>query len=306
MRGRVTRREAIATGIAAAGAGLGLRTRAEAAQPRMTLCLNSSTIRPASLVDKVRVAAAAGYDGIELWIHELEEYAAGGGSLTDLGMTISDLGLFVPNIIGLWDCMPAEDEAWPASLEVQKRRMELAVQVGAQHIAAIPTPDRPGIDVLWAARRYRELLEVSLEIGLTAAVEFVGFFRGIHTLGQATAIGIEANHPRACMVADTFHLYRGGSMFQGINVLQGAFIAVCHFNDAPASPPQFEQGDSDRVYPGDGILPLVQFVRDLQRIGFTGPLSLELFRNELWQRDPLDVAREGIDRMIAVVEAAGG
>jgi len=182
--------------------------------------------------------------------------------------------------------------------------MEHAARVGSKHIAALPTPDRPDVDLRWAADRYRDLIEMGLEVGVIAAIEFVGFFQGVHRLGQAMAILCDANHEKACLVCDTFHLYRGGSMYTGIKHLNGKSIAVCHFNDAPADPPQFEQGDADRVLPGDGVLPLVEFVRDLKAIGFAGPLSLELFNRELWDQDPRHVARMGIERMRAIREAA--
>jgi 2-keto-myo-inositol isomerase len=38
-------------------------------------------------------------------------------------------------------------------------------------------------------------------------------------------------------------------------------------------------------------------------IGYQGWLSLELFREDLWKRDPLEVARIGLEKMRAVVEA---
>ena len=34
---------------------------------QFTLALNTSTIRPASLMDKIRIAGETGYDAIELW-----------------------------------------------------------------------------------------------------------------------------------------------------------------------------------------------------------------------------------------------
>ncbi len=308
MRERVTRRGLLAAG-AAAGAGvlvspakaqIGASTR----PAPMTLALNTSTIRPASLEEKIRAASEAGYDGIELWIDEIEAVDRGGGSLEDLRARLEDLGLFVPNVIGLWDAMPPDEADWPAQFEVSKRRMDLCARVGARHVAAIPAPDRPDIDVLWAAERYRRLLDAGREVGVTVAIEFVGFLQGVHTLGQATAIALESGAPDACMVADTFHLYRGGSMFEGMRHLQGSFLAVCHFNDAPADPPRTEQGDEHRVYPGDGVLPLVEFVRTLIGIGFTGPLSLEMFKRSEWERDPGEVARIGIDKMRAIVAEA--
>lgn len=71
------------------------------------ICFNTSSIRPATLDKKIEVTVAAGYDGLEPWIEELEEYEKAGGNLQDLGKRLSDLGLFVPNVIGLWGAIPA-------------------------------------------------------------------------------------------------------------------------------------------------------------------------------------------------------
>jgi len=308
MERKLTRRQMVAVG-AAGIAGLaacgGAAPESGAGRKAMSLSLNSSVIRPTPLERKVRIAAEMGYDGIELWDEELERYQGEGHSLEDLGRRIADLGLVVPNIIGLWDCMPPEESLRTQAVEVAKQRMERGAAVGARCIAAIPTPDREDIGIEWAADRYRELLELGRQVGIRVAVEFVGFFRGVHRLGMATAIAVEADDPDACLVCDTFHLYRGGSGFRGIRQLRGSFLAVCHFNDVPGFPPQGELTDGDRIMPGDGILPLTQFVRDLWSIGFAGPLSLETFHREHWARDPRSVAREGMRKLRAVLDVAG-
>ena len=300
----LTRRELL-KGLAGAGlvtAGAPAIARKEPAKG-FNLSLNSSTIRPCGLEEKIQVAAQAGYQGIELWINELDEYASG-HSLEDLGKKIEDLGLRVPNIIGLWDCIPAEDEKRAEALNEVRRKIEQARKVKSEHIAFIPSPDRPDIDVVWAAERYREILLVGEELGVIPGVEFVGFFKGIRTLGQAAAIAVHSGHPKACIIADTFHLYRGGSGYEGIRLLQGKSIAVCHFNDVPTSPGQFELGDKHRVYPGDGILPLVRFVQDLKGIGFEGWLSLELFNAEYQKMPPLENAKLGLDKVKSILSQA--
>ncbi len=270
------------------------------------LSLNASTIRPAPVLDKIRVAAETGWDGIELWIDDLENHEKNGGSLKDLGRSIRDQGLFVPNIIGLWNCMPAEPEAWAPALKVTRERMRMSAEVGSKCVAAIPIPDRANFDLKWGADRYGELLRIGREdYGITVAFEFVGFFKGIHRLGQACAVAIDADDPDACLVMDTFHLYRGGSGFNGIRHLDANFIAVFHWNDVPGGMKREAAGDKDRVFPGDGVLPLGQALRDLKAIGYTGPLSLEIFKREYWEQDPKEVARAGIEKMRACVAAAG-
>ena len=54
--------------------------------------------------------------------------------------------------------------------------------------------------------------------------------------------------------------------------------------------------------PGDGHLDLGEYVQNLQTIQFEGWLSLELFNEALWKKDPLDVAREGLEKMRSVAE----
>jgi len=298
------RRLLTAGGAAMAATGTGLSAPAEAARkkPKWSITLNTITLRPASLDDKLKAVEQAGYSGIELWSNELTDHVKAGGSLEALGRRIADAGLSVPNIIGLWNCMPPDDAERPATHDRVRSQMEDAAKVGATHIAAVPTPDRPDIDTLWAAERYRELLEIGEEYGVTPAVEFVGFFKGVNRLGQATAIAIEADHPKACLVADTFHLFGGGSGFNGVKCLSAQSIACFHINDAPATPARAEQRDGDRVMPGDGVLPIVQLLRDLREIGFAGPLSLELFNTGYWEQNPVDVAKLGMAKIRRLIE----
>lgn len=271
------------------------------------LCLNSSTIRPTPLEDKIRIAGETGYDGIEPWVNELADYEKAGGDLKVLGEDIRRCGLFVPNVIGLWDCMPATPEDFEKSLEATRERMRLCAAIGSQHVAAIPAPDRPDFDIKWGAEMYRRLLEIGRnEYNIVVAFEFVGFLKGVYRLGQACAVAIDANDRTACLIADTFHLFRGGSGFDGVCHIDGSLIANFHWNDVPAEPPREEQGDEHRIYPGDGILPLKKLLVDLESIGYTGPLSLEMFNREHWKQDPKVVAATGLDKMRSLIASALG
>jgi sugar phosphate isomerase/epimerase len=294
-----------ATGAPAAAPATPAAPAAKSAKPRWSLCLNSSTIRPARPEEKIRAAAEAGFDGIELWLNDLDAYEKSGGSVEDLGRRARDSGLALPNVIGIFGAMPPADDDKAKAMDGIRRSMERAARLGAKHIAAVASPDRPDIDLLWAAGRYRELIDIGRNLGVTVAIEFLGFAKGVHTLGQAALIAMEADRPEACIVADTFHMYRGGSAFGGVRLMRPEAYAIWHVNDAPAQPGQFELRDGDRVLPGDGVLPLVALIKDLAAIGFTGPLSLEVFMRDLWQQPPADAAKRGIDKMRAVLAAAG-
>lgn len=272
------------------------------------ICLDTATIRPATLLDKIRFASDAGFDAIEPWEGELHEYETAGGNLAELGKRIKDAGLFVPSVIGLWNAIPPTREAFDASLVDSRRRMKQAAAVGAQHIQTIPQPARPWreFDPFWAAARYRELLEIGLnDYGVNPALVFVEFLEGVRTLGQASQIALDADHPKAKIIPDVFHMHIGGSGFNGLRNLRGDFIAIFQFNDAPAEPALKQLEDKHRVYPGDGILPLASCLRDLKASGYKGCISLELYNPTYWQSDLADVARIGLEKTLATIEAAG-
>jgi sugar phosphate isomerase/epimerase len=99
-----------------------------------------------------------------------------------------------------------------------------------------------------------------------------------------------------------FHLFRGGSGFNCLELVNGKVIEIIHMNDYPASKPAEEQTDSDRVYPGDGAAPLKQILQDLKNMGGTKVLSLELFNKTYWKQDALLVAKTGLQKMKQLVD----
>ena len=86
---------------------------------------------------------------------------------------------------------------------------------------------------------------------------------------------------------------------ESIRKLTESRIAISHFNDSPAAPPREQQHDPDRVMPGEGIVDLALYCSLLHEVGYRRWLSLELFRRDLWDQDPREVARNGLARMKA-------
>jgi 2-keto-myo-inositol isomerase len=123
-------------------------------------------------------------------------------------------------------------------------------------------------------------------------------------LGELMFVAVESGHPDACLLPDVYHIYKGGSDFAGLKLINGHAIHVFHMNDYPRQPPRESIGDGDRVYPGDGVAPLTQIVQDLYSGGFHGVLSLELFNREYWRQDAMSVAKTGLEKMQAAVAKA--
>jgi len=307
----LTRRSFLST--AAAGAGLALAAEAgQAAEPKSTepfrYSFNTSTIRgqKVPIVKEVEIAARAGYHAIEPWLAELEQYVKEGGDLKDLGKRIRDQGLTVESSIGFAEWIVDDDAKRKKGLEQARRDMDLVQQIGGKRMAAPPTgaTNQAGLDLLKAAERYRALLEIGQKIGVTPQVEVWGFSKTLNRLGETVLVAMESGHPQACVLADVYHLHKGGSGFTGLKLLGPPAMQIFHLNDYPAQPDRASITDAHRVYPGDGVAPLVPLLRDLRALGFRGYLSLELFNRDYWKQDPQEVAKTGLEKMKAVVRAS--
>lgn len=301
----------ISGGALAAGLYAGTASAADSgAKDPFGFCFNTSTIRQQKigLAAEVELVAKAGYTGIEPWVREIEDYRKSGGNLKDLRKRIADAGLVVESAIGFARWIVNDEEERKQGLEQAKRDMELVAAIGGKRIAAPPTgaTNEPGLVLFRAAERYRALLELGDQTGVVPQLEVWGFSRNLSRLGESTLVAMESGHPKACLLPDVYHLYKGGSDFRGLKLLSGSAFHVLHVNDYPADPPRETISDRDRLYPGDGIAPLNDILQTIHANGFRGSLSLELFNPDYWKQDPAVVVETGLRKMKDAVARALG
>lgn len=313
----VSRRAFLATSATAAAAGAISSTQLAQATPEsgvpFRFCLNTSTIREChyngkkiDIVSGIEVCSKAGYSGIEPWINELDTYVKAGGSLSDLRKRISDAGLTVESAIGFAAFLHEVDEERAKGLEAAKRAMGMVREIGGTRIAAPPVgvTDKTGLDPLKLAARYRALCELGHQEGVSPQLELWGFAKTLSRMGEVAFLAVEAAHPNACVLLDVYHIYKGGSDFEGLAMFAASRMFNFHVNDYPADPPRDKINDAARVYPGDGIAPLNSIYRTLNENGYRGVLSLELFNRDYWKQDALEVARTGLEKTKASVAKA--
>jgi 2-keto-myo-inositol isomerase len=264
-------------------------------------CLNTSTIRPTPLLEKIRVASKAGYQAIEPWNDEITEYLEQGGTMSELKKALGDAGMKVVSVIALHSWVTTEGDDYTKALNECKRRMDQAVQLGSPYIVA--SPPQEVVDLARATERFSELMAIGKSLGVIPSMEFLGFVDGINNVSSAWAIAKGCGDPRATVVADVFHMIRGGGSVDDFLLLPGDRLANFHINDVPADPDPRTQTDYDRVMVGEGIADLPRVIANLRSIGYHGPLSLELFNRDLWEADPEVVVRRGLDQVRRLVEA---
>ena len=316
MSTSVNRRSFLSAGAALATTSLAATPEVQAADKQKheyRYCLNTSTIRecqykgqPIDIVSGIEVASKAGYTGIEPWIRELDTYVKSGGSLSDLKKRIADAGLTVESASGFAAFLHENDEERAKGLEEAKRAMGLVRAIGGNRIAAPPVgvTDLTGLDPFSLAKRYRALCDIGQQEGVYPQLELWGFAKTMSRMGEVAFSAVEAAHPYACVLLDIYHIFKGGSDFEGLAMFAASRMYNFHVNDYPGEPPRETINDSQRVYPGDGIAPLKQIFQTLHNNGYRGVFSLELFNRDYWKQDALVVAKTGLEKTRAAVNQA--
>jgi sugar phosphate isomerase/epimerase len=264
-------------------------------------CFNTSTIRNCGLgvVEEVQLAASVGYDGIELWVAEIETYVDGGGTLAKLKAVIDGAGVVVPNLIAFFGWANPDDAERAAGLQDAVTVFEMAAALGCPCVAAPPfgITDRTDISIDDLATYYSALLDAVRGTGVTPLLEFWGMSKTLGSLTDALAVMRAVDSPEVVLLADVFHMAKAGDSYDLLGDLEGSQLGLFHFNDFPASPAIDEQSDAYRVYPGDGVAPISDIVATLRRIGYKGMFSLELFNETYEEAGAEAVARIGLRKM---------
>ena len=278
-------------GFSFAGCQVGVKASGQASgQKPVRISLNTSTIRfyRFPVEKQIEVCGAAGFDGIELWVSDIQDYLKKGGNLADLARKLKDHRLVLENIIGFAPWMSDDDQQRKQGQLQMQQEMDMTAQLGGKYIAApvmgIARIEREKMDEY--ARRFRQILEIGKAAGVIPLLEIWGS-GALFNLADAAHICLGAGHPDANLLLDFYHLYRGGSAFDSLKLLNIARLPLFHINDYPAMPPREQLKDSDRVYPGDGICPFHTILPFLFRSGFNGGFSVELF-NEAYCKQPVE------------------
>ncbi|MDP6037981.1 MAG: sugar phosphate isomerase/epimerase family protein [Candidatus Latescibacteria bacterium] len=268
-------------------------------------CLNTSTIRNenTSVMDAIDIAADAGYDGIEPWVKEIDEWVDGGGSLSELRDKAAGRNLQIVNLIAFFEWSVPEDDQRSEGLIEARRCFEMADALDCTFVAAPPFGiQNREVELFPVAQRYAELLDAVAGFQAKPLLEFWGIAKTLGTLGETLLVAAECGHSDTLLLADVFHMYKGSGHFHGLEHLGPGKLGLVHVNDFPEHPGRDTVTDADRVYPGDGLAPWSEIVAGLNNAGYEGMLSLELFNPSYWEKGSAAVAEEGLAKLKACVE----
>ena len=297
------RREFLKGLVATAGAALGgCRTFGGRAR---RFALNPPTVKGygLSLKEQVRLAIAAGFDGLEPWLRDAHA-AKASGELSDAVKMARDAGLQFVNGIAFGTWVDEDPAKRAAGLDETKRDMALLAEMGCPCIAAsMFGSQKQGSPILSReaiAERYAAVCDLGASMGVRPLLEYWGHSVNLHTLEDALWVAAQVGRANAGVLPDVYHTYRGGGRFEAFRFFSLTTVPVLHMNDYPADPPREKLVDADRVWPGDGVAPWRQIFAALDEAGADPWLSIELFNPKYWNTTPLNTLRTALAKMKGV------
>jgi 2-keto-myo-inositol isomerase len=261
----------------------------------MKLGFNGATTMTSDLATDIRIAGEAGYDVLEITATKLDKFLQN----RSIGQAreLIDMARLKTHAINSIEKINFRDAEGRAEVLARTRQLsEYSKALGCPWIIAVPGPAPEGTK--WEAIRdntvtsLRAMSQVAEPFGVDLAFEFLGFpWCSVQTAAQAWEIVKATDRANVGMVIDTCHFYAGGSTLDSIRAIDARKLAVFHINDVEKMPKE-KITDANRLFPGDGVIPLKEIIAAVRGIGYDGVASVEIFRPEYWQREPLAVAKE--------------
>jgi sugar phosphate isomerase/epimerase len=151
------------------------------------------------------------------------------------------------------------------------------------------------------ARALVDLAEATEDVGVDIAVEF-NASPVVKSLQSGVRVSEIADHPRVGVLFDTAHYHVTPTKLSDVNEDSVKWIKHVHLNDMPDKPADLTHRDFDRVLPGEGVLDLPEIISALEKGGYEGYFSIELFNAELWELPTKEAARSCYESLLPLCE----
>jgi 4-hydroxyphenylpyruvate dioxygenase len=185
-----------------------------------------------------------------------------------------------------------------------ERKFDLMQELGTDLLLVCSnvSPDSlGGIDR--AAADLRELGERAARRGLRIGFEALAWGRHINDYRDAWEAVRRADHPAVGLVLDTFHILARGTDLRAVGAIPRDRIFLVQVADAPQVDMDYLSWSRHyRNFPGQGDLPVLDFMAALQETGYDGWLSLEIFNDQFRAGSARGVAVDGQRSLVNLLD----
>lgn len=250
---------------------------------------------------KLAAIARAGFDGIEIFEND---FLAFDRSPADVGKMVRDHGLEVTLFQPFRDFEGMPEPFRSRGFERAERKFDLMAELGTDLMLICSNTSAVslgGIDR--AAADFHELGERAARRGLRVGYEALAWGRHINDHRDAWEIVRRADHSHVGLILDSFHTLARKIDVSSIRSIPGDRIFIVQLADAP-------QIEMDLLYwsrhfrnmPGEGDLPVTDFMRAVAATGYRGYLSLEIFNDQFRGGSPTAISADGHRSLVYLMD----
>ena len=253
------------------------------------------------LREKLAAIAAAGFDGVEIFENDFLTFD---GSPAQVGRLVREHGLEITVFQPFRDFEGMPEPHRTRTFDRAERKFDLMQELGTDLMLVCSNVSPLALGGIGrAADDFRELGERALKRGLRVGYEALAWGRHISDHRDAWEIVRRADHPSIGLILDSFHTLSLKLDVGSIRAIPGDRIFLVQLADAPLM-------DMDLLYwsrhfrnmPGQGDLPVVDFMRAVAVTGYAGPLSLEIFNDQFRGGSPKSISVDGRRALVYLMD----
>ena len=250
-----------------------------------------------ALDEKLRAIAAAGFDAVEIFENDLLSF---GGSPREVKELCRELGLAICAFQPFRDFegMPEPQRARGFARAERKFDLMQELETDLLLICSNVSPAAlGGIDR--AADDFRQLGELAAKRGLRVGFEALAWGRHVNDYRDAWEIVRRADHKAIGVILDSFHALAPKFPTSAIRAIPADKIFLVQLADAPKIDLDVLSWSRHfRCFPGQGDLPVSDFMESVAATGYAGPLSLEIFNDQFRAGSAARTATDGMRSLI--------
>lgn len=254
-----------------------------------------------TLTEKLQAIAEAGFDGVEIFEND---FLAFDGSPREVGRMVRDAGLSITLFQPFRDFEGMPEPQRARTFDRAERKFDVMQELGTD-LMLICSNVSPlalgGIDR--AADDFRELGERAAKRGLRVGYEALAWGRHINDHRDAWEIVRRADHANIGLILDSFHTLARRIDVNSIRAIPKDKIFIVQLADAPLIDMDLLHWSRHyRNMPGQGDLPVLDFMRAVAATGYDGVLSLEIFNDQFRGGSPKAIAVDGKRALVNLVD----
>lgn len=252
-----------------------------------------------TLKEKIHAIAKAGFDGVEIFEND---FLTNNLSPKEVKKLVKDHGLEITLFQPFRDFEGMPDQHRKRAFDRAKKKFEIMEELDTNLILICSNTSNislGGIDR--AANDFYELGEIAKERSIKVGYEALAWGKYINDHRDAWEIVRRANHENVGIILDSFHTLSKKIDLNSISSIPAEKIFIVQLADAPSH-------NMDLLYwsrhfrnmPGQGDLPISDFMNALDRTGYDGYLSLEIF-NDSYRSGPREqIAKDGKKSLVSL------